>query len=311
MSTEPLYPVFGMPKAHVKMIDDRARTDGYIEALCELVRPGSIVVDIGTGTGILAAAAARAGARHVYAIETGRSAETATRLFEGNGLADRITLIRGWSTSIDLPEPADVVVSETIGREPLEQRILELLLDARERMLKPGGHLIPRAMAIYAVPVSIPPQELDRMDFTPPTVERWSRLYGIDFRPLLAAPLPRVTFKDASAVRRWARVSKPIQVADVDFTTYTEPVLDTTAAGVATRSAIINGVVLSFDVQLSERASFTTDLERASDTNSWRHAVFFPPPFEVEAGEGLVVSYRYGVGEPDGISIERAADRAV
>lgn len=307
LTAEALHPVFGLPKAHVKMLDDRTRTEQYIAALREVVRPGSVVVDIGTGTGVLATAAAKAGAARVYALETGRIARAAEALFAGNGLADRITLVRGWSTSVELPEQADVVVSETIGREPLEQRVLELMLDARLRMLKPGGHLVPSALTIHAMPVSIPTRDLDRMDFTPAAVERWRSWYGIDFEPLLDVPLPRLTFKDASAIRTWPRVTDPLRVAHVDFATYAEPLLDGSAEGVSVSAATVNGVVLSFDLRLSEGASFSTHPDRASDDNSWRHAVYFPPPLELEAGGRFVVSYRYGVrGAPDGVELSAA-----
>jgi precorrin-6B methylase 2 len=304
---EPLHPVFALPKAHVKMLDDRARTAGYIEALREVVRPGAIVVDIGTGTGVLALAAAQAGAAHVYAIESGRMGRAAEKLFAGSGVADRITLVRGWSASVELPEPADVIVGETIGREPLEQRVLELMLDARERMLKPGGRLVPSALSIHALPVSIPSEQLDRMDFTPAAAERWRSWYGIDFRPLLDAPVARLAFKDPAAVRSWPRLSDPVRVAHVDFAAQPEAFVDTAAVAVATRSGAVNGVVLFFDLQLSEGAAFTTHPDLASATTSWRHAVYFPPPLEVEVGDELVVSYRYAVtGAPDGISVVRA-----
>lgn len=297
-----LYPVFDLPKAHVKMLDDRERTAGYIAALREVVRPGSVVVDIGTGTGVFALAAARAGAARVYAIESGQVASTAESLFAGNDLANQITLIRGRSNAIDLPEPADVIVSEVIGREPLEQHVLEIVLDARERMLKPGGCLVPSSLRIHAMPVAIPQDELDRMDFTPAAVERWRSWYGMDFRPLLATTLRRVAFKDASALRRWSRLAAPVEVMNVDFATYTEPKVDTCVTGVADDDGVVNGVVVSFDLQLSEGNLFTTHPDRLTD--SWRYAVFFPPPFAVAAGNEFDMFYRYGLtNAPPGIGI--------
>ena len=60
---------FGVPGIYVGMLNDRARTSRFLAGIAEVVRPGDIVVDIGTGTGVRAIAAARAGAKHVYAIE--------------------------------------------------------------------------------------------------------------------------------------------------------------------------------------------------------------------------------------------------
>jgi len=310
----PLFPVFDMPKAHVTMLNDRTRTERYIQALREVVRPGMVVADIGTGTGVFAVAAAKAGARRVYAIEAGGIGDTAQRLFEGNGLADRIQLVRARSTVVELPEPVDVFVSETIGREPLEQRVLEIFLDARARLLKPGGCFVPYALGIHAMPVSIPADDLDRMDFTTASVERWGAWYGVDFRPLLETRLPRVAFKDPSAVARWPRVADPVLVAQVDFATLSEPVVDSSVVCKAVHSATVNGVVVSFELQLSKGISFTTHPDEASDDNSWRHAVFLPPPVALEAGEEMVVGYRYRMpGLPCGAWLaprERAAPRS-
>ncbi len=92
---------------HVAMLNDRARTSRFLAAIREVVRPGDVVVDVGTGTGVLAIAAARAGARHVYAVEASGMGRSARAVFEANGLGERITLVQGWSTRISLPERAD------------------------------------------------------------------------------------------------------------------------------------------------------------------------------------------------------------
>ena len=126
-----------------------------------------VVVDIGTGTGILAIAAARAGAQHVYAIESGNIADVAQNLFEANGLADRITLIKGYSTKINLPERADVLVSEIIGDEPLEEEVLKVTMDHAEQIPQTQWRLLPCALQVFGLPVTIP--EPVRRRFVYPT----------------------------------------------------------------------------------------------------------------------------------------------
>lgn len=54
---------------HATMLRDAPRTQAYLTALENMNLHGKTVLDIGTGTGVLAMFAARAGARRVYAVE--------------------------------------------------------------------------------------------------------------------------------------------------------------------------------------------------------------------------------------------------
>ena len=74
------------PVEHARMLHDERRTNDYLAALRAAVRPDDVVLDIGTGSGVLALAAARAGARCVYAIEASDIAEVAERVFAVNGV---------------------------------------------------------------------------------------------------------------------------------------------------------------------------------------------------------------------------------
>ncbi len=93
---------------HARTLHDDRRTGDYLAALAAAVRPGDVVLDLGTGRGVLAIAAVRAGARRVYAVEASDIAEVAERVFAANGVQDRVELIVGWSRQIELPEPADL-----------------------------------------------------------------------------------------------------------------------------------------------------------------------------------------------------------
>ncbi|EXU62907.1 hypothetical protein Z951_38860 [Streptomyces sp. PRh5] len=109
------YPVYD-DVAYEVMIKDERRMNRYVEAVRRYA-PGRTVLDIGTGKdAVWAPAAARAGARHVWAVEViPTSARIARETIEEAGFADRITVIEGLSTEIELPEPVDLCVSEIIG----------------------------------------------------------------------------------------------------------------------------------------------------------------------------------------------------
>ena len=99
------------------MLQDRGRMDGYRNAI--LQNPDcfkdKVVLDVGTGSGVLAIWAAMAGAKRVYAIEATSMAQQARRLISQNGFQDTITVIEGYMEQVELPEKVDIIVSEWMG----------------------------------------------------------------------------------------------------------------------------------------------------------------------------------------------------
>ena len=237
---------FSDVSAHIDMLNDRERTDSYLEAIQEVVRTGDVVVDLGTGSGILAMAAAKAGAAHVYAIEASEIAQSAESLFEANGLADRITIVRGWSTQVTLRERADLLVTEIIGSEPLEERALEAIRDALKRHLKRGTRVIPRKIRILAIPVSVPDRHFRQYRVTEGLLRKWRLWYGMNFRPLAetAGSLSLQFGVDGGTVRKWAALGDPILLAEMDFKRTTSLQLDRKVGVTAQASGLLSGLVI-------------------------------------------------------------------
>jgi protein arginine N-methyltransferase 1 len=138
------------------MIRDQARTAPFVEALRRAVQPGSVVLDIGTGTGMFAFLACQFGAARVYAIEPDNAIEVGRRCAKSIPGGERITWIQGLSTEIDLPERVDVVIGDLHGVLPFFKGNIESLADARLRHLKPGGRMIPARDVLHAVPAHAP-----------------------------------------------------------------------------------------------------------------------------------------------------------
>lgn len=128
---------------YARMILDEARVGPYVRAIEAIVQPGSVVADIGTGSGVFALVACRLGARRVYAIDTNEAIEVARELARENGVADRIVFFHRDVREVELPERADVIVSDLRGSLPLYGDHLAVLADVRTRFLKPDGVLIP------------------------------------------------------------------------------------------------------------------------------------------------------------------------
>lgn len=137
-----------VPRWHYPMLADSTRNQAYAAAIAAKVHPGDVVLDIGCGAGLTAMLAARAGAKHVYTCEQQPLiAEAAKRVIADNGLSDRITVLTKWSHQIeigtDMPEPADVVLSEIVDGVLLGEGALATLTHAMAELAKPGARAIP------------------------------------------------------------------------------------------------------------------------------------------------------------------------
>jgi protein arginine N-methyltransferase 1 len=146
---------------HRTLINDRVRVAAFHEALRRTIVPGeSVVADIGAGTGLLGAMAARLGARKVYLYEAGEIAGVAADVLRKNRIKNA-ELFACHSTEFEDPPRADIVVSETLGNYALEEDIIETMADAAKRHLKPGGRLLPARLAQFAAAVTAPRIDLE------------------------------------------------------------------------------------------------------------------------------------------------------
>lgn len=301
---------FGGALLHTLMLNDRVRTSAYLTALREVVRPGDIVVDIGTGTGILAIGAIRAGAKHVYAIEATGIGKTAEALFEANGLADQITLLPGWSNQITLPEKADVLVSEIIGHEPLGENVLETTIDACERLLKKEARLIPRKLKIFGLPLTIPEIELSKRTFTKERLESWETFYEINFNPLkkMLQDNSHNFFIKPQKASKWLNISEPILLADIDFKTQKQAKIDNMVEGVAKVSGELNGLLIYFELELGSNTILSTHPARVDKNNHWFSSVhILSDVLNLQVGDKFKVHYRYRIfGVNDNIQVSRS-----
>ena len=297
----PLRGSFDSPGPHVAMLDDRVRTAAFLAALDEVVGDEDVVVDIGTGTGILAARAARAGAARVYAVEATPIARHARAVFEANDVGDRVTLVEGWSTRVTLPERADVVVAEILGSEALEERALHVLLDARRRHLKPGGRLVPSRLRVFGVPVAVPEETLGTVTFTPSNTRRWSSWYGLDLAPLGAysARLRHRLTLPIADVREWEPLSDPVLLVDFSLADLETPAVDVLVGGTASSSGDANGAYAFFEAELSPGETLTTNPAAEHGVTSWGLPVWlFSESIPLSSGKefGLGYTYRGGAG---------------
>lgn len=137
-------------------IADTVRTEAYVAALRAAVRPNDVVLDLGAGTGFFAILACKLGARRVYAIDYNDALQLGHELAAANGCADRIEFIHEMSTKVVLPELADVLICDLRGTMPWYGPGVTSVIDARKRLLRPGGNLIPQRDEVWAAVVEAP-----------------------------------------------------------------------------------------------------------------------------------------------------------
>lgn len=162
---------------HEEMLKDQVRTNAYRDAI-EHNRDDfkdKIVLDIGAGTGILSIFAARAGAKHVYAVEFAEIAFFAREIIKKNGLEDKITVIKGKMEDLVLPVPqVDIIISEWMGYFLLYESMLDSVLYARDKYLnKETGKMLPDRAQIYVAAMEDEQFKHNKQAF-------WKNVYGVD-----------------------------------------------------------------------------------------------------------------------------------
>lgn len=142
-----------VPGWHFSIVRDEARNRAYDEALRRNVRPGTRVLEIGAGSGLLAMMAARAGAAEVTSCEANAAiAATAAEIVEANGFAGRVRIVAKHSRDLevgrDLERPADLLVSEIVSNDILGQDVLGCMENVLGRLTRAEACIIPSHGAI-------------------------------------------------------------------------------------------------------------------------------------------------------------------
>lgn len=261
------------------MIIDEVRINAYTKALQQAIKLGDLVLEIGAGTGIFTLLACRLGARKVVAIEPNDVIQVARQSAVDNGYSDRICFIQDLSTRVTLPEQADVIISDLRGVLPLHEQHVPSLVDARKRLLSPGGRLLPKQDIIWATVVEAP-ELYTRYDMP------WaSSEMGFDLR----AARPFVT----NAWRK-GRVTKeqclaPAQVwATIDYWTIENPNIHSALTWQVTKIGWGHGLNVWFDATLADGITFSN---APGAPKAIYGAAFFPwsQPVALDLGDVVTV----------------------
>jgi protein arginine N-methyltransferase 1 len=143
-----------------KMLFDKQRMQFYYSAISTLIKKGHTVIDVGTGTGILAAFAEKAGADKIYAIDHScETLEHAKKIALSNNLRN-IEYHEMHSTEFNLDEndycnKVDVILHEQMGDCLFDEDMVSNIIDLRNRLLKKNGLILPNHFEFFVEPIQI------------------------------------------------------------------------------------------------------------------------------------------------------------
>ncbi|MBD2461956.1 methyltransferase domain-containing protein [Oscillatoria sp. FACHB-1407] len=274
------------------MTHDRSRNAIYKAAINAVVKD-KIVLDIGTGQDvILSRFCVAAGAKRIYAIERSKRAYLAAQaLVKELGLTDKIHLMLGDSTEVELPEPVDVCVSELLGTIAGSEGVAVILNNAR-RFLKPDGRMIPERSLTKIAAVALPDELLHRFGFSQSAMRYVDRIFQAAGHP----------FDLRVCIRRFPPqciLSNIETFEDLNFNGFVEPEFQHEIQFTIQQSAKLNGFLLWLELITLEPHK----IDVLKEDGNWQ-PVYFPvfyPGVEVSAGDRLQVTCRATLSD-NGIS---------
>eukprot|EP00041_Stephanoeca_diplocostata_P014054 m.252209 g.252209 ORF g.252209 m.252209 type:complete len:546 (-) comp19559_c1_seq1:211-1848(-) len=276
------YAHFGI---HLTMLQDKVRTEGYRDAMYKNKDffTGKTVLDVGCGTGILSMMAATAGAAKVFGVDNSSILHNAIGIITDNKLTDKISLIRGKIEEIELPvKKVDVIISEWMGYFLVFESMMDSVLVARDKWLRPGGAVYPDKCGMYVVALDDQPSHARRVQF-------WEDVYGFDMTSMKQHALWEA---DVVVIDNATVVSDPATLTVIDMMTATPNDIEFVAEFTlgAQRDCAVTGLCVYFDADfhkdLAVKTSFSTGPH--VEPTHWRQTVFyFKDPQTLARGQNL------------------------
>jgi protein arginine N-methyltransferase 1 len=269
--------MFANPVNHQRMLVDSVRMSRYSEAIRKHCG-GKSVVEIGCGSGALSVLAAKAGATVVHAIEEAEIASVAEEMFRANAVDRVVRLHRGNSHDVTLNQPADVLIHELFGADPFGEGMLSALRDGRERLLKPGGSILPARLDVWCVGVSTSRWPEFPLPAMRGALQQAGDSLGLNYGPLVASldalephrmrPDTLVLYEDNFEP---AQLTRPALLFSIDLESddLAAPMATTTSTQVV-RPGLLNGLVVYFQAFFGDGLSLTTAPDAPKTHWGWK-----------------------------------------
>lgn len=255
---------------HHHLVTDRVRVAAYRRAIAARVRRGDVVADLGSGSGLLAGMAARAGAHRVYAVEIDAEAAARLRAFvAANGLGDVVQVEEADAEKWTPPERVDVVVCEMMETGLMNEDQVPVMNHVHRAWPHPPRDVIPESASLRLM-LAHAPDERHGFRLLLPHFER-------ERSPVLSP------------------MTNEAEYANVDFRAPHASRVDATTRLVATHDGDANALVLVTRTDLGGGVSAPPSSDHASPL-----VLPLEAPLEVREGEALAARIRYELGSVTG-----------
>lgn len=271
-----------------RMLADEPRMAFYHDAISRHIKPGDRVIDLGTGTGILAAFASRQGAAHVYAIDHSSILDHAMQLGAENGI-ENVDYEGVHSTKFYLNEPVDVILHEQIGDFLFDEAMVPNVCDLRDRLLKPGGLILPSQFELFCEPMTL------HDDRRVPYIWELNDVHGFDFTSMERSrpedpEYYRMASCDLGVVKQF--LGEPAPMVEVDLHTITETSLPLTVAFTrkVTQAGLIDGLVVFMKAKVDDDLVLSSSPLDPGRAPHWGFRILRLDQSHAEIGDELDVS---------------------
>lgn len=271
-----------IPRWHFEMLNDEERNSAFERALSKAITPSTTVLDIGSGSGLLAMMAARAGAKETISCEMITPiAELAQYTVACNGYADKIIILDKKSTDmrigVDMMKKADLLVTETVDCGLLGEGIIPTITHARENLLKEDARIIPKAATIIAAVVES--KQLLSLNYA-------DKAAGFDVSPINQYATAGY-FPVRSGAFNYVLLAEPFEVFRFDFTKGVIASDSKLISVPVKREGVCHAILFWFDMQLDNDISISN---RPGSLTHWEQALqCLEQDVSVRAGATLTV----------------------
>jgi Ribosomal protein L11 methyltransferase (PrmA) len=272
-----------VPRWHFEMLNDEQRNTAFQRALTNLITPETIVLDIGSGTGLLAMMAAQAGAKEIITCEmVPQLAELTRDTIALNGLSDRIVTVDKKSTSLviggQMVHKANLLVTETVDCGLLGEGIASSIAHAKANLLTEDAKIVPCAATVYAMVVESP--RLHNLNCA-------GKAAGFDVS-LANRYATAHYFPVRLAAFEYTALTDPFEVFHFDFANGTIVPERKTIEVRAKRDGAVQCIIFWFNMQLDEENAISNE---PGSTTHWEQALqCLDTESRVHAGDTLLVN---------------------